>query len=750
MAAGGPAVELGPPPAKAAAQPGGLPAAPLGDALAPEGSPVLRLAATAILATSWLAWIWFVFAWFVYPVEWSYDKIWKPLTVEPSRWLLGEEGYVVMYMVPLYLIVFLAPLYFAIPKSSRSRRKGGMREKLSRTGRALLLPRSPFGPLSVAECFWACVFIALVAYAISKHVTDRLHRANSPSFKTKKPKYQWIWEHICQDIGWVGFMLLVLIFIPATRGSAILRLCGIPYEQAVKYHRWLCQAHVLLMSCHGVGYLTAWIDEGRLWKEISQWQPHGVSRLPGAIALLMLLIIFCSSIAIVRRRRFELFYYLHFLYIPYIAFVTLHLGAWALLYILPGLTCFAFDRVTRAIQSWNLVKADCLTILEDGSLEIVIPLATGVQYKALDIIFINVPLISRLQWHPFSICSSPLDGNMSLKVTMKSIGGWTKKLASHVETHRDDPLWLKAEGPYGQEQDFFAKYDELLLVAGGIGITPLYSLMMDLAHRCSSVDSQLPSRVTLVWSVRNEEDFHNLAFLDWPAICPQLQERVQVQLMLHVTRITASEVEAGQRGKSTVSVKRHWDDCQPMHAKVGQGYGVPAFFFTVFCHAVAFFVFVVSIRLLIWHYDHDSKILTTAETALSVLAGFLAAVIVAIALGSTLWYLLLPSTYKQVQPITGKDATGQDLLHMKPTEHFTLREQASRQFEISRGFRPLWNDIFEKVASTAANRASIGVIVSGPAGMNNDVARACYEYTAWPVFGGRKPVFNFHSASFEL
>eukprot|EP00850_Spirogloea_muscicola_P022048 SM000274S09995 [mRNA] locus=s274:3565:8380:- [translate_table: standard] len=713
MAVGGPAVELGPPLAKAAAQPGGLPAAPLGDALAPEGSPVLRLgtqkmsnrvaigqlhvailqphaqwlgfmpmAATATLATSWLAWIWFVFAWFVYPVEWLHDKIWKPFTVEPSRWLLGEEGYIVMYIVPLYLIVFLAPLYFAIPKSSRSRRKGGMREKLSRTGRALLLPSSPLGPLSVAECFWACVFIALVAYAISKHVTDRLHRANSPSFKTKKPKFQWIWEHICQDIGWVGFMLLVVIFIPVTRGSAILRLCGIPYEQAVKYHRWLCQAHVLLISCHGVGYLTAWIDEGRLWKEISQWQPQGVSRLPGAIALLMLLIIFCSSIAIVRRRRFELFYYLHYLYISYIIFVTLHLGAWALLYILPGLTCFAFDRVTRALQSWNLVKAGCLTILEDGSLEIIIPLSTGVQYKALDIIFINVPSISRLQWHPFSICSSPLDGNMSLTVIVKSTGGWTKELASHVETHRDDPLWLKTEGPYGQEQDFFAKYDELLLVAGGIGITPL-----------------LPSRVTLVWSVRNEEDFHNLAYLDWAAICPQLQERVQVQLMLHVTKITASEVEAGRRGKSTVSVKRHWDDCQPMHAKVGQGYGVPAFFFTVFCHAIAYFVFVVFIRLLIWHYDHDSKILTTAGTALSVLAGFLAAVIQAV---------------------------------VSPT---SLNVQA---------------DVFEEVARTAANGASIGVIVSGPAGMNNDVARACYKFTAWPVFGGRKPVFSFHGASFKL
>lgn len=45
-----------------------------------------------------------------------------------------------------------------------------------------------------------------------------------------------------------------VLFIPVARGSPILRLVDVPFEQAVKYHRWFGYFTVLLVFLHGLTY----------------------------------------------------------------------------------------------------------------------------------------------------------------------------------------------------------------------------------------------------------------------------------------------------------------------------------------------------------------------------------------------------------------------------------------------------------------------------------------------------------------
>lgn len=138
---------------------------------------------------------------------------------------------------------------------------------------------------------------------------------------------------------------------------------------------------------------------------------------------------------------------------------------------------------------------------------------TGVAYTALSFVFINIPCVSRLQWHPFSVTSSPLENAPTLTICIKPIGKWTKKLhrilaASDAGASTSSCPFsnlLFAEGPYGHASDFYLKYDALFLIAGGIGITPFIAILRDIFYRYQAKGRGLPvlpRSVQLIWTVK--------------------------------------------------------------------------------------------------------------------------------------------------------------------------------------------------------------------------------------------------------
>jgi predicted ferric reductase len=93
--------------------------------------------------------------------------------------------------------------------------------------------------------------------------------------------------------------------------------------------------------------------------------------------------------------------------------------------------------------------------------------------------------------HPFSISSAP-NGSW-LRITVKELGDWSAELQRiRVGT------WVFVEGPYGILTGARRTRQRVLLIAGGIGITPLRSLLEALPAR--------PGDLTLLYRVRNEGD----------------------------------------------------------------------------------------------------------------------------------------------------------------------------------------------------------------------------------------------------
>lgn len=65
-------------------------------------------------------------------------------------------------------------------------------------------------------------------------------------------------------------------------------------------------------------------------------------------------------------------------------------------------------------------------------------------------IFLNIPSISKLQWHPFTITSSSNLDPEKLSVVIKSEGTWSQKLYEKLSQPSPmNHLQVSVEGPYG-------------------------------------------------------------------------------------------------------------------------------------------------------------------------------------------------------------------------------------------------------------------------------------------------------------
>ena len=108
--------------------------------------------------------------------------------------------------------------------------------------------------------------------------------------------------------------------------------------------------------------------------------------------------------------------------------------------------------------------------------------------------FLNIPAISTLEWHPFSISSAPSDDYTTFHVKNMGKGTFTGKLFELAQTmgqsdvltlQQSQELAVSVDGGYGRPFDP-SQYDEVILCGGGIGITPLHSIFRELRAQSAS------------------------------------------------------------------------------------------------------------------------------------------------------------------------------------------------------------------------------------------------------------------------
>jgi 3-phenylpropionate/trans-cinnamate dioxygenase ferredoxin reductase subunit len=109
-------------------------------------------------------------------------------------------------------------------------------------------------------------------------------------------------------------------------------------------------------------------------------------------------------------------------------------------------------------------------------------------------IFMSLKFDSRWEsWHAFSITSNPKEDHLS--VSVKSLGDFSGKVAEMKQGGA-----VKIDSSYGSFSTRLLKDQRYIMIAGGVGITPIYGNLKDLK------DQAEPPEVILLYSVHHESD----------------------------------------------------------------------------------------------------------------------------------------------------------------------------------------------------------------------------------------------------
>ncbi|EMS62322.1 Superoxide-generating NADPH oxidase heavy chain subunit C [Triticum urartu] len=524
-----------------------------------KGSPAVlpSLARSVLKFLMWavfLTWAAGIFFYPTAPVQAAFRK-WADITSTEGL-ITGLTGTVFLFFSgPILLIAALAYVYiFAFAGDHVQKKK--LRSLSFRLWTFPVLVDGPLGVVSAVEFIGIVLFIVYIVFSMTYYVVD------SVSFISKA-------------------------HLPPTtrRGSVLLRLIDIPFEHATRYHVWLGHLTMALFTLHGLCYVISWSLLGRLIEELIQWKEVGIANLAGVISLAAGLLMWVTSLHPVRKRFFELFFYTHQLYVVFVVFLVLHVGDFVFSISAGAVFLFMLDRFLRFWQSRTKVDIVSAACRPCGTVELVFSKPPSLRYNALSFIFVQVRELSFLQWHPFSVSSSPMDGRYHMSILIKVLGTWTdtlKRIITDVQeqkTRSDSDsdqsqtgrITASIEGPYGHESPYHLMYENLILVAGGIGISPFLAILSDIIHRVEQGMPCAPKNVLVLWSVKKTSELSLLLAVDAQSISSSVSDKLHLDIQAFVTQESDPPLEDGIVGDDQKSPGIFVKNGTAMSGLVGTG-----------------------------------------------------------------------------------------------------------------------------------------------------------------------------------
>ncbi|RIA84808.1 ferric reductase like transmembrane component-domain-containing protein [Glomus cerebriforme] len=277
------------------------------------------------------------------------------------------------------------------------------------------------------------------------------------------------------------------VFPLATRNSIFLKLIGVPFERLIRFHRWVGRTIFFLITFHG-SFQIQQSYEGS--ESVSQALVGTPTNQWGFLAYISLIIIMFTSHSVIRRYAFEVFYWSHFSFIFFIIFGNLHQPEF-IQFTAIGMGLYIIDRLARFIFGLGTINVIGIEAIQSGVTKIIFEFKD--YYESGQYMFINLanlnPPVSLLAWHPISFSSSPSvmdDGVHYASIHMKVQGGFSRNLYARSHEglqYNQVPLKMRVDGPYGKTSLDFMQHNTVVLVSGGIGITPMISILRDLVDR---------------------------------------------------------------------------------------------------------------------------------------------------------------------------------------------------------------------------------------------------------------------------
>ncbi|KAF2190453.1 hypothetical protein K469DRAFT_733210 [Zopfia rhizophila CBS 207.26] len=281
----------------------------------------------------------------------------------------------------------------------------------------------------------------------------------------------------------------------------------------------------------------------------------------GGIAALVPLGFLCvHSLPFLRHWMYELFVTLH---VP-VALVFLgmmfwhcnnYLTSWNYLFATLGIwltsyfmRLFFLNWTNPFRMAWLIGDEAAVTIMPENAIKITIP--TQVKWRPGQYVYLRMPGISVFENHPFtiaSLCSDDFpseygEGYRDMVLVFRPFGGFTNRVLRSALEHGPWHTYRAfIDGPYGGMQRRIEAFDDVVLVAGGSGITAIVSQLLSLIKKMRD-GKAVTKRVHVIWALKRPETME--WFKEELRICREYAPPDSVQCQFYIT--AAKRMATGQ------------------------------------------------------------------------------------------------------------------------------------------------------------------------------------------------------------
>ena len=331
-----------------------------------------------------------------------------------------------------------------------------------------------------------------------------------------------------------------ILYNMSTDQTSKARICNIlltfmPLDKAIQFHKLMAFLIVIGTIFHTFAHFLNYAIVPSTYVKVfgpTVW-------ITGSIIIICMHFIFCTSFALVRHGKFELFWYTHHLFVIFFITILLHgrntfnpnYWKW---FIAPGLL-YLIERTLREYKGKQAVGVVSVTHMNNKyakifCLELSKNNSPVKKHAEGQYVFIKAPIISLYQWHPFTISSAPDSDTMTLHIRNMGDGSWTDRLQQffialspkkkyHELYHRDGYKLLpqttgpdgknliSIDGPMAAPTQHLGEYTTAIIVGAGIGVTPVRATLQSIIYYRfkRGIGQTFPDSAYCVWIVNYKQ-----------------------------------------------------------------------------------------------------------------------------------------------------------------------------------------------------------------------------------------------------
>lgn len=372
------------------------------------------------------------------------------------------------------------------------------------------------------------------------------------------PMYAYKWEKVGFRAAWVSVTQVPFVYLLSCKFNPISILTGISYERFNWLHRWAARTMWLSAIVHWSFFYTEWSLANIVTMQMNMMPMVKYGFGAWGLVTWMLL----SGFGFFRDLCYELFVLQHIAAAGTLLWLLfVHVPSYAQYNIWISVAFVAFDWGVRII--WGIARnmhllgrSDSRIAGYDTHLEALPGDVARLTIENVDFtwqagqhIYLYMPGLRPLEFHPFTISSTSGNGQLSMIIQARS--GFSRSLHKSAAKGVQRSWRRRAfiSGPWGTPPNV-SHYETAVFIACSTGATFIVPLLQDVLRRESCLRN-----VTLHWIIRSEQ--HLVWFEEQlRAILEQvLERRTRIQIVVHVTQSTRAASSSSQKARSSTTVR---------------------------------------------------------------------------------------------------------------------------------------------------------------------------------------------------